>query len=489
MKDEDINTQSDMRHKQRDSSAQGSAIEQDIQASQSDFLNQFFAPNEAVASPTQLETKLPEPSMLQPEPQVEFTPLQETNPSLKPDILQPNAQAEFKEKPILSVPQIEISSELNPQPAAQPRTALPKQVDEPAAQFEYRPPRQKIEFLQIVRALALLLVVFEWVSAPAVTRLGDIESSAWWSAVTFYMHSKVGIPLFLMASGYLALNPEKQEAWSAFLSKRFRNVLIPFFAWLAAYTVWQVVWVGGDVSSIDSLLLLWNRPVFYHLWLLQVLLTCYAITPIIKIYAPQILEDNMIYLIGGWAAAVAILPIVNAFFDVEFSLDVFITLELIGFFFLGHYLRPFQLDYNQRLAALGTIVITSLGSQYLIYQMTFEAGGTFVDTLAQFGSLNSILIAAAIFLFAKSVDYEQVYMRYPGFYDVIQRVGQAGFGIYLLHVLILAELSSGRLGMEIGILTAHPLMAAPLLTFGTIAILTVTVLRLQQIPFLKNLLP
>ncbi|MEM8860534.1 MAG: acyltransferase family protein, partial [Chloroflexota bacterium] len=427
--------------------------EADHQKSKQNFVNDLF--QTPVAEP-----KTPE--MLQPQPQLEFAPLISVEPTLQPDILQPNPQAEFRRPPeaIAPEPQISQVDESRTRTAGQ---QTPQSEPAPAA------------FINVLRVIALLLIVIESVAAPIVTQLDSISALDWWSGSSLFFYGKVGLPLFAMCSGYLLLKPESAEPWETFLYRRFIKVMVPFLAWMAIYTVWQIGWVGNSVSGLDSIIGLFQAPVFHHLWLIQILATLYVLTPPLNHFLKGISRDNVLYILVGWVGVTAVLPLLNQFTEFQFSVEVFITLEFVGFYLLGYYLRPITLNYSQRVTSLAAIVLASLITRAMFNATSAEAIDLSNNIFVQYTSLNIMVMAVSLFLFVKSLDFKQAYQRYPWFQTIIRRVSPTSFGVYLIYVLLLDEVGSGRLGIELNAFIAQPLISIPVLTIAVIAISSLVV--------------
>src|SRR5947209_7774316 len=85
-------------------------------------------------------------------------------------------------------------------------------------------------YLDVLRAFAIVLVVLLHAAHP-VTHDATVGSSRWWAANLYEGGGRCCVPLFIMISGALLLDPGKRENLSAFFRKRVTRVIIPFLAW------------------------------------------------------------------------------------------------------------------------------------------------------------------------------------------------------------------------------------------------------------------
>src|SRR3990167_2341660 len=94
-------------------------------------------------------------------------------------------------------------------------------------------------YIDIIRSVAIFLVVLLHVSAKFVTAYKNIPID-WWVVSNFYdSFSRQSIPLFLMISGFLILGSYKSDQLKIFVRKRFLKVFIPFIIWSIFYLLWR----------------------------------------------------------------------------------------------------------------------------------------------------------------------------------------------------------------------------------------------------------
>jgi surface polysaccharide O-acyltransferase-like enzyme len=136
-------------------------------------------------------------------------------------------------------------------------------------------------WIKNARILAIFAVIFLHVAAGVVST-EPIGSHNWWIANFFDSLSRWCVPVFVMISGALLLNPKKQENLSEFYAKRISRILIPLISWTIIYCIW--VYLGGvvknDPVSMTFLLqsVLQGNP-YYHMWFLYMIIFMYLFTP------------------------------------------------------------------------------------------------------------------------------------------------------------------------------------------------------------------
>lgn len=73
--------------------------------------------------------------------------------------------------------------------------------------------------------------------APQV--MNQTEVWRWWMVNIYQTLSRTGVPLFVMLTGALLLQPSKNETLSVFFKKRWARIGLPFLFWGAIYFAWD----------------------------------------------------------------------------------------------------------------------------------------------------------------------------------------------------------------------------------------------------------
>ena len=168
---------------------------------------------------------------------------------------------------------------------------------------------------------------------------------------------------------------------------------------------------------------------------------------------------------------------------------MYVMVGFMGYFVLGYFLRPVKLNRQQMMICLGTIIVVSLGTMAITHFLTLRLNGKFGGFFTMNLSPNIMILSTAFFLFMKSLDYKKIYERRPLFHLFVKHVSATSFGLYLVHVMLVEDFRSGRPGIQLHGMTWHPAIAIPLLTIATMAVSMLIVKRMQQIPYVKHIVP
>src|SRR5512142_395126 len=117
----------------------------------------------------------------------------------------------------------------------EPSTA-PAQMPAPVAQ----PKRPIVYWADLMRVLAIYLVVVIHTSGQLTGAWGKISLAQWLMADIYGGIARVGVPLFFMLSGFLLL--PRTESLRDFYRKRVLKIVIPF-------VVWSVIYISIDCAG------------------------------------------------------------------------------------------------------------------------------------------------------------------------------------------------------------------------------------------------
>lgn len=294
--------------------------------------------------------------------------------------------------------------------------------------------QDRITYLDGLRVLATLAVVLLHVSAGY---WGSEEvTSAPWMIATFYDGMvRWCVPVFVMISGALLLDPEKE----ARIGSRIRKVLISLVVWSAVYASIDFYRGADRTKSIENFL-----AGHYHLWYLYMLIGLYLALPLLKRITGNEKHEAYFLMLAcifnfiipqitgilnlAVPAAGSLLEIVTGKMSLQF------VLGYSGYFVLGHWLHHHVLAKKD---CVGIYLAGSLGF-ILTVILTFTVS-VFVShpekLFFSYFSINVMFEAVAVFLAFRQIRYTS------GSAVWMKKLSDCSFGIFLIHPLVLETLS------------------------------------------------
>jgi len=343
-----------------------------------------------------------------------------------------------------------------------------------------------LSWADLIRVVAIFLVVVVHVSGQLTNLWGQIPQSQWLIADIYGGMARVCVPLFFMISGYLLL--PRSESLGTFYLKRMPKILVPLVVWSLIYLGWYC----GNHPNTCTLPLAWDlllvQGTYYHLWFLYSILSIYLILPVLRLmFRPEPDKKVLWYLIMLWMIFQPILNIAHKLWNFRIKIGPPLAAGFVCYFFLGYLLGELRLSHVKViLAALIWVIstlITILGT-YLFTRISGQFDGFFYD----FVSLNVILASGAAFLLLRWLSERQPFTS-RSLHTITRTLALSTFGIYLIHILIVEILSSWVPFLHINSLMGNAIWSIPLVSALVFTISFLTVQILQKIPVLQYIVP
>lgn len=291
------------------------------------------------------------------------------------------------------------------------------------------PPPTSTGWMNPARAFAILAVV-------AIHSLGTVVEvnfasmgPDWWVANVIDSASRWSVPVFIMISGALALDPLRGSKPRKFLSKRVWRIGIPLVFWTIVYVAFRRYYLLSPDSDWNALLAILSGSPFVQLYFLYVLAGLTLLTPffrLLSVHGSRRLQwgTGLIFLGIGMLD-----QFVSMIFSVGEANIATRFLPMAGFYILGWVLRDVVLSTRgvvwAWVAFVAATAVTALwagfgpGEKPWLYPYEYLSPGVVVASLAAYLLLHH-------------------YMR-TGF-RVLHWFYPYSFGVFLLHPLVLYPL-------------------------------------------------
>ena len=321
---------------------------------------------------------------------------------------------------------------------------------------------------------------------PAVV-LPDSSSALiqWWSANLYDSFARPCVPLFVMLSGALLLQPSKvDEPLGVFFKKRVSRIALPFLFWMGIYFAWDI-FVNNQVLNSQTIIEGVLGGPYVHFWFFYMLIGLYLVTPLVRIFIAHASKRLMQYFFVLWIVGVSVVPLLNLLLEHNLNNNVFLVTGYVGYFLLGLYLLDTRIQ--RKFLLLGVLIgfaWTTLGT----YWITATVGGRLQFFFYDYFSFGVILSSATLFMLLSSVQYREIQYRFPRLDRLIHYVSINSLAIYLFHFMVLETLENGYLGFRISLATLNPVIEIPLLAAVTLVICLLVLYPLRKIPVLNRLI-
>jgi len=298
--------------------------------------------------------------------------------------------------------------------------------------------------------------------------------------------SSVGVPLFVMISGYFLLSSSKNESCGYFYPKRLKRIGIPLLFWSFFYILVDfalTIWKGGEIKLLEwkswYIWLCSGTPGgAYHLWYLYMILGLYACTPF------------LVTLYNRYSSKV-ILSLICVLYSTCFFQyarggglsDSFILLRSINYipyFFLGRYLGSILSTREKvsqekrkiiRITSIFLFCIATLLETWICWKF---------NSIWILGNLSFLVVLQTISVYSFILSIQTTPCKITE--NFFKWISSLTFGIYLAHVFFLSFFYAVFNNITGDRLTIAWNIALALVTFIVSALSTVI---MKRIPYLR----
>jgi surface polysaccharide O-acyltransferase-like enzyme len=352
----------------------------------------------------------------------------------------------------------------------------------------------------VIRTVAIIGVILLHASNDlTVQQMNQFEIVRWCTVDVYQSMGRLGVPLFLLLSGALLLQPSKvDEPLRIFFKKRWARIGLPFIFWGAAFFAWDFLVEHQAFTSSIIIQDVLTGP-YFHFWYLYLLFGLYLLTPILRVVMVRAGANLIKYLLIVWFVGASLLPVASLLTTYYLERNVFEFTGYAGYFILGAYLLTVRLRRSMLLIFMSLgIALTAIGT----YAIAATIGGT---TMFFFqGYLSPTLILAAVMLFLlmntfqvpssqkmvneKETKPEPAKSSHSKLWKLLSVISQNTLPIFLFHVMILESLQRGYLGFAINGNTINSIIGVPLITVITLFISFAIIVPLKKVPILRELI-
>lgn len=323
------------------------------------------------------------------------------------------------------------------------------------------------------------------------------------------------VPLFVIASGYLQL-PLKYSA-GKFFRRRFVRIVVPMVLWTLVYALVN----GSLVANFKGLLLNFNYAAG-HLWFVYMLLGLYLVMPVLSPWLEKVSRKELGAYLGLWGISLLI-PFVReyagglapmiyaadglpapALFPLwgeaswnPFGLFYYLS-GFVGYMLLGVFVKRFVptgrlvRTVGWTLFLVGFILVCFGFMQRIVACGPFPVQGSVEVAVAweaaiAFCGLPVALTALGLTLVYRGGSGEGSSAFYR---HIVLPLSTAGYGMYLMHMLVLGPVSAwtrGWLGTGAEALlgpvwtTPVEILGTALITFPVVGLVAVLVRRIPRV--------
>ena len=346
---------------------------------------------------------------------------------------------------------------------------------------------KRIIYLDILRIIAMFAVIIIHVSA--INWYDTSINSFSWQVYNIYDSLvRFSVPIFIMISGALFLNPKKEINTITLYKKNILKIFITFIFWSLLYNLYQYRFIILDnqiftMSNIRKFIIdLFTG--YYHMWFLYVIAGLYIITPLLRSFTSNrklleyflILSFILSFLINLLMYSSFISDIIASAMT---RTNISFVLGYISYYCLGHYLNYYSIKDKVKK------IIYILGIISIIFTITITSYISIKNNMANeffYKNLlpNTLFLSMMIFIFIK--DHFSKITLPTRSKKIITYLTSLSLGIYLIHPFVIILLEE----LQIVPNKFNAIISVPILVIITFICSSIITMIINKIPILKK---
>jgi len=362
--------------------------------------------------------------------------------------------------------------------------------------------KEHLYWLDALRLFSSYLVVLVHSCEYALEDIPLFDKN-WYASRFWNALSRPCVPLFIMISGVLFLDPKRNFSISKIYKKYIYRITKVLIFWNIIYATLCKFAINGIRTkyTFDKELtyrvydeILMGK---YHQWYLYMCIGLYAVTPLIRPICndKKLTKYFIIFSLIFNQAIPFIFEVMKYFYNNRYIEDIGkltgkFQINFIGgytcHYILGHYLNRYEIKSKAKLILIGFVGIICSLFTYIIQIIISKKLKRQINDYEGYTKLNVVLASISIFVFFKYYVDKMLYFVYQNkfFKSFLLKLSSLTFGIYQVHVCYL------ELFRDLGIKYYNKNQLILLIVHSILVwiICAITIFIMKKIPFLKEVL-
>lgn len=343
---------------------------------------------------------------------------------------------------------------------------------------------EKVEryyWLDLLKIIACFCVI---VNHSAKLALPYINNSCFVAIFNCIQYSlcKIGVPLFIMVSGYLFLVSSKSQNFTYKMSlKRIFRILVPL---ILLSILLQIYIVGIEnfnfINFIKDFLV---EPVVPAYWYLYMLIGLYLVTPFIKKMIDKFeLKDYKIFLLV-FLVIPSIFPIISEYLGFKISSYFFAAgfNFILSLYIAGAYLSKIDLSSKSLKYAMVVFLLFTI-LYFISLYFPYLNSGVLSYKFDSFDNIFCVCQSLSLFYIVRYFLENRKIGKYSSV--VMREVSKTTFGIYLIHFVFIDLTYNLTIVQEI--FSFSPNLGIVILELTVFLVSGIITFVLRHIPFVKD---
>ncbi len=333
--------------------------------------------------------------------------------------------------------------------------------------------------IDLVKAFAILGVIAIHLGSRTITE-NVVGSFGWISGLFWGTFFRASVPLFLMASGAIMLEPAKSFSLKKLYLHNIARIVAAMLVWGFAYKIYHL----ADESQLSlpniwyslKRLLLFDQE--FHFYYLHMILIVYVLLPVTRLFAEKADKKLIQYALAVWAVFAIVFPTVQGFKPFNLLVGVTerwsinMTYASVGYGLLGYYLKKYPISFKRALLCIvsGFLIVFSA-----TFYMSFK-NSVLHELFLKGNSIGVCVYAVGIFSLFSCASVKDSLKR------VVVYISKASFCIYLSHMFILYTAERFSITAMIG----PAILTIPLCSVAALLVCILVYAVISKIPVLNK---
>lgn len=357
--------------------------------------------------------------------------------------------------------------------------------------------KKRIHYIDGLRVLANIMVVTVHSSSYAIYE-NPVLSKNWMGLMFWDAMNRACVPIFIMISGVLFLEPQKYISTSIIYKKYIYRLVKIILFWNFFYATFGKYLFGKNEFSWEDLGNNFLKDVIsgkFHMWYLYMCVGFYILTPVFRFIARN--YDTLKYLIIISIIFSQGIPFIISIFNNYYPNDYIVSIDdvmnkLLGYvnsgymtyYPMGYYLSKIEIRNKIQLIFIYILGIFTLISTYWLKISSSKKIGKETYDFSDYNSLNVLITSVCIFIFFRFTGSKLLNKAFQvkWFKKLLTLLSDLSFGVYLIHICYF------ELFFYYGFhsYSFNPLYFTPIHAFSIWICSIITIYLMKKIPVLKN---